>query len=65
MVYFHGYSYSEGSGNFYDGSMLASLGDVVVVTFNYRLGVLGKSNLHKSVLKKYFRLEGRAELQSV
>nr|XP_018668128.1 neuroligin-4, X-linked isoform X2 [Ciona intestinalis] len=41
MVYFHGYTYAEGSGNFYDGSVLASYGDVIVVTFNYRLGVLG------------------------
>ena len=42
MVYFHGHTFSEGSGNFYDGSVLASYGNVVVVTFNYRLGALGK-----------------------
>uniref|UniRef100_H2YJH1 Carboxylesterase type B domain-containing protein n=1 Tax=Ciona savignyi TaxID=51511 RepID=H2YJH1_CIOSA len=41
MVHFHGYTYAEGSGNFYDGSVLASYGEVIVVTFNYRLGVLG------------------------
>ncbi|XP_075815138.1 neuroligin-4, X-linked-like [Microtus pennsylvanicus] len=41
MVYIHGGSYMEGSGNLVDGSVLASYGDVIVVTVNYRLGVLG------------------------
>ena len=31
-----------GSGNLYDGAVLASVGQVVVVTLNYRLGILGK-----------------------
>ncbi|GIX75153.1 neuroligin-3 [Caerostris darwini] len=42
MVYIHGESYDWNSGNPYDGSVLASFGGVVVVTINYRLGVLGK-----------------------
>lgn len=42
MVYIHGESYDWNSGNPYDGSVLASFGGVVVVTLNYRLGVLGK-----------------------
>ncbi|XP_076348081.1 neuroligin-4, X-linked-like isoform X1 [Tachypleus tridentatus] len=41
MVYIHGESYFWNSGNPYDGSVLASYGDVVVVTINYRLGILG------------------------
>ncbi|CAK8682739.1 unnamed protein product [Clavelina lepadiformis] len=41
MIYFHGFTYSEGSGNFFDGSILAAHGNVIVVTFNYRLGILG------------------------
>lgn len=41
MVYIHGGSYMEGTGNLMDGSVLASYGDVIVVTVNYRLGVLG------------------------
>lgn len=41
MVYIHGGSYLEGSGNMMDGSVLASYGDVIVITLNYRLGVLG------------------------
>jgi hypothetical protein len=43
LVYVHGESYEWNSGNPYDGSVLASYGGVVVVTINYRLGVLGKS----------------------
>ncbi|KTG41241.1 hypothetical protein cypCar_00033492 [Cyprinus carpio] len=41
MVYIHGGSYVEGTGNMIDGSILASYGHVIVVTVNYRLGVLG------------------------
>lgn len=32
----------EGSGNMFDGGVLAAYGNVIVVTMNYRLGVLGK-----------------------
>ena len=42
MVFIHGESYDSGTGNAYDGSVLSSFGDVIVVTLNYRLGVLGK-----------------------
>lgn len=42
MVYIHGGSYTEGTGNMMDGSVLASYGNVIVITLNYRLGVLGK-----------------------
>ena len=42
VVFIHGESYSWGSGNSYDGSVLAAIGKVVVVTLNYRLGVLGE-----------------------
>ncbi|XP_057673935.1 neuroligin 4 X-linked a isoform X2 [Corythoichthys intestinalis] len=41
MVYIHGGSFMEGSGNMIDGSILASYGNVIVITINYRLGVLG------------------------
>ncbi|KAE8603910.1 hypothetical protein XENTR_v10014500 [Xenopus tropicalis] len=43
MVYIHGGSYMEGTGNVFDGSVLASYGNVIVITVNYRLGVLGKA----------------------
>ena len=42
LVYVHGESYEWNSGNPYDGSVLASYADLVVVTLNYRLGILGK-----------------------
>ncbi|XP_051967921.1 neuroligin-1 isoform X5 [Xyrauchen texanus] len=41
MVFIHGGSYMEGTGNIFDGSILASYGNVIVITINYRLGVLG------------------------
>ncbi|XP_020290884.1 neuroligin-1-like isoform X2 [Pseudomyrmex gracilis] len=41
MVYVHGESFEWGSGNLYDGSVLASAGHVIVITLNYRLGILG------------------------
>ncbi|KAM8794267.1 LOW QUALITY PROTEIN: neuroligin-2-like [Eudromia elegans] len=41
MLFLHGGSYMEGTGNMFDGSVLAAYGNVIVVTINYRLGVLG------------------------
>lgn len=48
MVWLHGGGYSAGSGQelpSYDGTNLAQKGDVVVVTLNHRLNVLGFLNL--------------------
>jgi len=45
VVFVHGESYDMGTGNAYDGSVLAARGGVVVVTINYRLGVLGQNLL--------------------
>lgn len=42
IVYIHGESFEWNSGNPYDGSVLASYAELVVVTLNYRLGILGK-----------------------
>ena len=42
IVFVHGESFSWGSGNLYDGRVLASYAGAVVVTFNYRLGVFGE-----------------------
>ncbi|XP_074603797.1 neuroligin-4, X-linked-like isoform X2 [Brevipalpus obovatus] len=41
MVYIHGDSYNWGSGNAFDGTILSSVGNIVVVTLNYRLGIFG------------------------
>ena len=42
MVYVHGESFQWGSGNLWDARVFASYGDVIVITFNYRLGILGR-----------------------
>lgn len=42
LIFVHGDSYEHGSGNAYDFSLFSSLGGVIVVTLNYRLGVLGR-----------------------
>ncbi|XP_076254918.1 neuroligin-4, Y-linked-like [Rhynchophorus ferrugineus] len=44
IVYIHGESFEWNSGNPYDGSVLASYADLVVITLNYRLGILGFLN---------------------
>lgn len=48
VVFIHGESYELGSGNAYDGSVLASYGHLIVVTLNYRLGPLGISKVQQS-----------------
>ena len=50
MVWLHGGGYSSGSDNelkMYDGESLSRRGDVVVVSLNHRLGVLGYLNLKR------------------
>lgn len=42
MVFIHGESFEWNSGNPYDGTILAAYGNVVFVTINFRLGILGK-----------------------
>jgi len=41
MVWIHGGGFNSGSANEYDGRVLASQSDVIVVTINYRLGPCG------------------------
>ncbi|PWI44790.1 carboxylesterase family protein [Streptomyces sp. ICBB 8177] len=47
LLWFHGGGFTSGSGgwDWYDGGRLAALGDMVVVTANYRLGPLGYLHL--------------------
>lgn len=42
VVFIQGESYEWNSGNPYDGSVLASYGQIIVITLNYRLGILGE-----------------------
>ena len=43
LIWWHGGGFTSGSGgwDWYDGARLATLGDIVVVTANYRVGPLG------------------------
>lgn len=41
MFYIHGGEFAHGASNLFPGHILAAFYDVVVVTFNYRLGALG------------------------
>ncbi|XP_076682215.1 uncharacterized protein LOC143376163 isoform X2 [Andrena cerasifolii] len=41
MVFIHGEGFEWNSGNPYDGTILAAYGNVVFVTINFRLGILG------------------------
>eukprot|EP00794_Sanderia_malayensis_P000224 gene218-839_t len=51
MVWIHGGGYTIGTGMTYDGSILSSMHNVVVVTINYRLGILGFLNIPGTDLK--------------
>ncbi|CAL8094811.1 unnamed protein product [Orchesella dallaii] len=46
IVYIHGGKFAWGSGNLSDGTVFAAYADVVFVTINYRLGVLGFLNVN-------------------
>lgn len=45
MMFIHGESFEWNSGNPYDGTILAAYGNVVFVTINFRLGILGKKHI--------------------
>lgn len=44
LVWIHGGAFILGSARIYDGAQLAEMGDIVVVTMNYRMGALGFVN---------------------
>ncbi|XP_068214021.1 neuroligin-1-like [Palaemon carinicauda] len=52
VVFLHGESFEWGSSSLYDGSVLAALGKVIVVTLNYRLGILGFYNANTDPLSR-------------
>lgn len=49
ILFVHGESFEWNSGNLYDGSVVAGLGNVIFITINFRLGIFGK----QIVLKFY------------
>lgn len=54
MVWIHGGAFSFGSANFYVGGILATFNDVIFVTLNYRLGVLGFFNVPGTDVKENY-----------
>ncbi|XP_037924223.1 neuroligin-4, Y-linked isoform X2 [Hermetia illucens] len=62
LVFVHGESYEWNSGNPYDGSVLASYGQILVVTINYRLGVLGFLNANT---ERYAKLPANYGLMDI
>ncbi|XP_023236328.1 cholinesterase-like [Centruroides sculpturatus] len=48
MVWIHGGAFSMGSSNInlFDGAVIAAVGNVIVVTFNYRVAALGFANFN-------------------
>ena len=64
-MFVHGESYEWNSGNPYDGSILASYGQVIVVTLNFRLGILGfmKPGISDHVVSNFGLLDQIAALQ--
>lgn len=48
-VWIHGGAFVVGTGGAYDGAELARSGDIVVVTINYRVGVLGFVNFGEAL----------------
>ena len=55
VLFIHGDSFDWGSGNLYDGAVMAAYSDLVVVTINYRLGVLG--NMSDLPIFSYFSFQ--------
>ena len=58
LVFVHGPSYNYGSGNPYDGSLLAWYGELIVITLNYRLGAFGKLCFYLFVWNSSPKLRG-------
>ncbi|XP_041973848.1 uncharacterized protein LOC121729406 isoform X2 [Aricia agestis] len=65
LVFIHGDSFEWSSGNPYDGRILASYGNVMVITVNFRLGILGfmKPSLTEHVYGNNGLLDQLAALQ--
>ncbi|XP_070570855.1 acetylcholinesterase-like [Ptychodera flava] len=63
MVWIHGGGYVDNAGpseSLYDGSALASVGDVIVVTIKYRLGALGFLSTSDSVSRGNYGIMDQA-----
>ncbi|XP_063372659.1 uncharacterized protein LOC134660796 [Cydia amplana] len=65
LVFIHGDSFEWSTGNAYDGRILASYGNIMVITLNYRLGILGflKPSMTEYVYNNNGLLDQLAALQ--
>ena len=54
MLWIHGGAFEWGASRDYNPSVLVALNDVIVVTINYRLGVLGFFNIPGTDVKGNF-----------
>lgn len=45
MVFIYGGGYTQGSSSSYPGAVLATFNDVIFLSFNYRIGILGFFNV--------------------
>ncbi|XP_048005973.1 uncharacterized protein LOC125241499 [Leguminivora glycinivorella] len=65
LVFIHGDSFEWSTGNAYDGRILASYGNIMVITINYRLGILGflKPSMSEYVYNNNGLLDQLAALQ--
>ena len=61
MVWIHGGGYFLGTASTYNGTRLARQGGVVVVTFNYRLGVFGFLSTEDSAMPENYGLLDQIE----
>ncbi|XP_060064177.1 acetylcholinesterase-like [Ylistrum balloti] len=66
MIWIHGGGYVLGQATIYDASSLTNVGDVIVVTVNYRLGLLGfLSTMDDASLGNYGLWDQRLAIQWV
>lgn len=56
MIWIHGGAYFVGYADLFEGDTISAIGDVIVVTMNYRLGVLGFFSGHDSRSKGNYAL---------
>jgi para-nitrobenzyl esterase len=49
LLWVYGGSFTSGTGSLYDGQNLANQENVIVVTFNYRLGAFGALGLYNEL----------------
>ncbi|OXA45887.1 Neuroligin-1 [Folsomia candida] len=52
LIFIHGDDFSYGGGHPYDPTMLVSQGNIIVITFNFRLGILGECSTTPHLRKR-------------